>query len=375
MRKATIFIVLSLLLVFCASPALAAGIPALPHAFYGSVTINGNPAPDGSRVSATVDQGDIIATQNPVTTAGDSFGISSPKLLVQGDIPNGATITFYVNDVEVEGATAIFEAGGGPTQVDLGVTIPRPPGPGPGAPDRTRPRISNVLLCLEGVTKTTADICWETHEKSDSQVEYWSSGSGHKFSSLDPEMVIHHHVDLTGLTPATTYRYKTMSRDKAGNLAVSDEHAFTTLGLPATFTTSNLFISPTEVTIGETVTICVDVENRGDCEGCCKTVLKINGVVEATEEVTLKAGISGEATFTTTKDVAGSYSVEVNGLSGSFTVRRVPTPTPTPTPIPTPPAPPPTPAELFNWALVGGIIAAVLVVGLGVFFWMRRRSA
>ena len=29
----------------------------------------------------------------------------------------------------------------------------------------------------------------------------------------------------------------------------------------------------------------------------------------------------------------------------------------------------------INWPLTGGLIAAVVVVGLGVFFWMRRRAA
>jgi len=53
-----------------------------------------------------------------------------------------------------------------------------------------------------------------------------------------------------------------------------------------------------------------------------------------------------------------------------------PTPAPTPTPFPAPPAstPPLMPAIPFNWPLVGGIIAGVVVVGLGVFFWIRRSA-
>lgn len=120
MRKAAIFIALALLLVLGATPALANGIPKLPHAFYGSVTINGAPAPDGTEVSATVNIGEIIATQNPVTTVGGNYGVASPYLLVQGyDIPDEATITFYVDGVEVEGSTNTFVAGGGPTRQNL----------------------------------------------------------------------------------------------------------------------------------------------------------------------------------------------------------------------------------------------------------------
>jgi len=119
------------LLTFGATPVYA--VPALPHAFYGSVTINGTAAPDGSRVSATVDSGTIISTQNPVTTVAGSYGVDTPKLLVQGDDLSGAIITFYVNGVST-GQTATFEAGGGPATLDLSVTIATPPSPPPPPP-------------------------------------------------------------------------------------------------------------------------------------------------------------------------------------------------------------------------------------------------
>ncbi len=115
MRKLFSFIVLAFLLMLLGTaPAFASVPPALPHAFYGSVTINGAPAPDGSRVAATVDEGDALATQNPVMTIGGSYGVGSPRLLVQGEIPNEATITFHVtneNGTDV-GGTYTFEIGG-----------------------------------------------------------------------------------------------------------------------------------------------------------------------------------------------------------------------------------------------------------------------
>ncbi|GAG98430.1 unnamed protein product, partial [marine sediment metagenome] len=57
--------------------------------------INGATAQDGTQVEARVDAGDIVPIQNPVTTAGGSFGYTNPKLLVQGNDLSGA-ITFYV---------------------------------------------------------------------------------------------------------------------------------------------------------------------------------------------------------------------------------------------------------------------------------------
>jgi len=96
--------------------------------------------------------------------------------------------------------------------------------------DTEPPEISNVGVCTEGVTETTADICWRTNELGTSQVEYWTSPK--KFSPLDESLVTNHHVKLTGLTPSITYHYRTLSKDKAGNLVKSTEYTFTTLGEP-----------------------------------------------------------------------------------------------------------------------------------------------
>ena len=138
-RKSVIGLVtLAAIAIVGAAPAYAAGPPQLPHAFYGSVLINGAPAASGSSVSATVAGGTVMTNaQNPVATVGGGYGIGGPPLLVQGDIPNGATITFRVtnqNGTAVASVTAIFEAGGGPTRRDLSVSIatPAPPPPGGG---------------------------------------------------------------------------------------------------------------------------------------------------------------------------------------------------------------------------------------------------
>ena len=155
MRKTFVFLALALVLLLGSAPVLAQGIPKLPHAFYGSVTVNGAPAADGTQVSATVDIGEIIATQNPVTTVGGKYGIGSPYLLVQGyDIPDGATITFHVTNQygTATGGTATFEAGGGPTRRDLSVEIevpPTPPTPEVGVP---APVITTVTI--SGLTAT-----------------------------------------------------------------------------------------------------------------------------------------------------------------------------------------------------------------------------
>ena len=136
--------------------------------------------------------------------------------------------------------------------------------------------------------------------------------------------------------------------------------------LPAAFTISHLSVSPSEVYLGERVTISVIVANTGGQSGSYEVTLKINGVVEVTKEVTVNAGLSKEVTSTTTRDIAGTYLVDVNGLTGSFTVKEKPV-------IPViPPVIPPVVPKPLNWPLIGGIIG-VIAVGLLVYFLVIRR--
>ncbi len=119
-------VIAAFLLSFCAMPVYAnGGPPGLPDTFYGTVTINGNPAPNDTQISATVAEGEVLTTsQNPIATVNDNYGIDGLPLLVQGYGLSGA-ITFYVNGHEATPSRAVtFEAGGGPTQVALSVTIP-----------------------------------------------------------------------------------------------------------------------------------------------------------------------------------------------------------------------------------------------------------
>jgi hypothetical protein len=104
---------------------------------------------------------------------------------------------------------------------------------------------------------------------------------------------------------------------------VSRFAAFTVLAYtrPAAFIPSDLSITPAVVDVGEEVTISVLATNTGDLIGSYEVTLKMDDVVVATKEVTLIGGASQEVTFTTTKDVAGTYTVDVNGLTGEFVVR------------------------------------------------------
>lgn len=170
--------------------------------------------------------------------------------------------------------------------------------------------------------------------------------------------------------------------DTENNTVTASVRHFTTFAIitrvvppppaPAAFTVSSLTIQPTEVQPEETVTITVSVANTGGTEGSYTVTLLVNGIKEAEKSVTVAAGESQLVSFAVAKEKAGSYSVVVDGLSGSFMVAAPPVPPPPPAPAP---APPPVKPPI-NWPLIGGIIAAAIVVALLIYFLVvvRRRA-
>jgi len=128
---------------------------------------------------------------------------------------------------------------------------------------------------------------------------------------------------------------------------------------PASFELSNLQITPSQfeiwqtvtfvIKIGEEVTISADVTNRGGQEGSYTAILKINGETEGTQEITLRPGQSEQVVFTVSDNGPGQYVVTIDSLSGEFTS-----------------------SLWINWWLIGGIIAALILLGwLG--WYLRKR--
>jgi len=154
---------------------------------------------------------------------------------------------------------------------------------------------------------------------------------------------------------------------------------------PANFTVTDLSVTLKEVDIGESVSISILITNTGDLTGSYEVSLKIDNIAEQTKEVTLIGGSSQGVTFNVTRDIAGTCSVDINGVIGSFVVKKEapvveeeiePMPAPAAAPVPEI-IPTPTPKPEYNWGLIGGIIAScVVVIGLLVYFFVwRRRGA
>lgn len=101
--------------------AIAFAIPGIPHQFYGSVTYNGAPAPNGVSVVAKINNVEVAST----TTKDGKYGYN-PVFYVED--PNndrerkGETINFFVNGIDT-GVTAIFQNSAS-TRLDFSVTGP-----------------------------------------------------------------------------------------------------------------------------------------------------------------------------------------------------------------------------------------------------------
>jgi hypothetical protein len=460
MRKIAIFIALVLLLTLGgATPVLADGIPKLPHAFYGNVTVNSAPAPAGTRVSATVSDGEIIPTQNPVITVGGSYGVNSQYLLVQGyDIPDGATITFHVTNSNgtAIGGTTVFQAGGGPTRMDLRVNITAPPSGGGGGGGGgggeltivtdTFGSIGSITIDNDGIVQDTftatspdgnlsinipagtqaldkdgnplttiiADVLTDPPDPpADANIIGLAYSFGPAGATFDPPITFTWSYDPSALPAgiaeedlviayydATTGLWVELPCvvDTENNMITASVSHYTTFAMigifkPASFTISSLVISPVQVSAGEKVDISMAVANTGGLPGSYTVVLSINGVEEAEKSVTVAAGSIQTVSFSVTKTEAGSYSVTVDGLSGSFTVVALETTTPTtsepttaapatpttsepttaaPTSVLTPLVEEEEPTTQAYWNYIIGA-AVVIMIGLIILFARRRR--
>ncbi len=134
----------------------------------------------------------------------------------------------------------------------------------------------------------------------------------------------------------------------------------------AIFRISEFDISPGEVDIGQAVTIHALVTNTGNLEGTYQVTLEIDNKAIETQKVTLTAGAKYTVIFKISEDIAGIYSVNINGLSGSFIVKPAATHEFESASTRTPPVKP------INWPVVYGVVAAVVVIGSLLFFLARR---
>jgi hypothetical protein len=94
------------------------------------------------------------------------------------------------------------------------------------APMTREPRIRS-----QGVTQITsklADVAWATTTPTDGQVHYGESEELGLVAVANTEPTTEHAVRLSGLTTRTTYYYRPVSHDAAGNAVIGEIRSFVT---------------------------------------------------------------------------------------------------------------------------------------------------
>ena len=87
---------------------------------------------------------------------------------------------------------------------------------------------------------------------------------------------------------------------------------------PAQFELTSLEVVPPEVTVGQAVEISAQVNNTGGTEGIHTVTLTIDGNKVQTKVLKVAPKNSEIVAFTVTQNRPGTYTVEVNQLSGAF---------------------------------------------------------
>jgi len=121
------------------------------------------------------------------------------------------------------------------------------------------------------------------------------------------------------------------------------------------FELSNLRIAPSKAYVGDMVSVTVTIKNKGYVERSQEIQFKVAGKVEDKKTITLAPGQSIDITFTTMKDKAGEYTIEVDGLSGKIVFEE-------------------RPAVLPAYQTIAGTIIAIAIVATIVYYVARKRS-
>jgi hypothetical protein len=87
---------------------------------------------------------------------------------------------------------------------------------------------SDTGITASNITASSATISWTTGKPLASQVEYGTTPAYGSLSMFRPEPATSHSVNLTGLTPGTTYYCAALSTDSAGKVSTSVNLTFTT---------------------------------------------------------------------------------------------------------------------------------------------------
>mgnify|MGYP001598223892 FL=1 len=96
--------------------------------------------------------------------------------------------------------------------------------------DIVAPIITNITA--GNITTNSSIIAFVTNELSDTQIEYGITTSYGQTTILNATFTTSHSQAFSNLLASTTYNYRIISKDAAGNIATSQNYTFTTQSIP-----------------------------------------------------------------------------------------------------------------------------------------------
>jgi hypothetical protein len=143
------------------------------------------------------------------------------------------------------------------------------------------------------------------------------------------------------------------------------------------FVTEEIEIESAEVNSGEEATARILIANTGSEAGTLDVILKVNGISEGFKQIEIKAGEFKEVVFNILKFDPGTYTVDINGKTASFTVVPDQTADTTNTqPDPTPVENTPEAETEFSLSMLAKVLGAgfILILGTVLAILIRRRQ-
>ena len=194
--------------------------------------------------------------------------------------------------------------------------------------DTTGPTIENIAHPV--VDRNSVTITWDTNESSTSQVEY-GTDSGLSGSSTTIEVTdlrTDHSVIVSGLTSATQYYYRVISKDSSDNPTTSSIGNFTTSTASEDVTAPVISNTTTSNTTMTSATITWTTDEAGNSivdYGTTTGLGYLSGDVDAstTSHLVTLSGLSADTTYyyqvRTQDDVGNSTPDDNSGSYYSFT--------------------------------------------------------
>ncbi len=155
------------------------------------------------------------------------------------------------------------------------------------------PEITDVVVTNIG--GTTATVTWTTSQACSSQVQYGPTAAYGLSTAPDSTAMFSHSVELTGLSPGTTYHYRVVSGNDNGTVS-SDDATFTTAALPVISSVQAVRVTDTAVNINWTTDVPAtsQVEYGPTLDYGFETVLDTNAVTEHSVALT---GLAPDTTY------------------------------------------------------------------------------